>query len=123
MGVRWNSGLYDNFEICNSHYDHSEMKVAGSSGGFVHYLSMILQIHYAFEDYVAPGVGARNRLTVWMMTEMLAVEVLLEVAATRERLQSLSIRESFVAEAKDTLGGFAFDLEDFRKIRRRRAGR
>ena len=108
MGVRWNSGLHDNFEIYNNYHD-SEIKIAGSSGSLMHYLSMILQIYYAFEDYVAPRVGVRNRLTVWIITEMLAVEVLLEVAATRERLQSLSIREFFVTEAKDILGGFIFD--------------
>ena len=84
---------------------------------------MILQIHDAFEDHVAPGMGARNRLTVWMMTEMLAMEMLLEITATRERLQAFDIWECFVAEAKDTLGGFAFDFQNFREIWGRRAGR
>ena len=84
---------------------------------------MILQIHCAVEDHVAPGVGARNRLTVWMMAEMLAIEVLLEIAATPESLQANSIWEFFVTEAKDTLGGFAFDLENFQEIRGRRVGR
>lgn len=74
---------------------------------------MILQIHCAVEDHVAPGVGARNRLTVRMMAEMLAMEILLEIAVTRESLQANSIREFFVTEAKYTLGGFAFDLEDY----------
>ena len=51
----------------------------------MHLLSMILQIHFAFEDHVAPGVGARNRVTV-RITEMLAMEMLLKIAATGERL-------------------------------------
>ncbi len=67
---------------------------------------MILKIHFPCKGNVALGMG-----------------MLLEIAATRERLQALNIRECFVTEAKDTLGGFAFDLEDFRKIRGRRAGR
>ncbi len=57
----------------------------------MHHLSMILQIHYAFEDHVASGVGTRDRLTVWMVAEMLAMEVLLQVAARRERLQPFKV--------------------------------
>ena len=63
-----------------------------SSAGFVHQLSMILQKHCAVQDHVAPGMGARDWLTVWMVAEMLAMEVLFEVAASRESLQAIGGR-------------------------------
>lgn len=47
---------------------------------------MILKIHFPCKGNVALGMGTRDRFIVGMMAEMLAVEVLLEVAATRERL-------------------------------------
>ena len=63
-----------------------------SSAGFIHYLSMILQMHCALQGYVVSGIEARDRLTVGMVTEMLTMEVLLEVAASREYLQAISGR-------------------------------
>ena len=38
------------------------------------------------------GWGARDRQTVWMVAEMLATEVLFEVAASRESLLAISDR-------------------------------
>ena len=49
---------------------------------------------------------------------MLAMEVLLEITASRESLQAFSIRETFVPEVKDVLRGFAFDRQHFRQTRR-----
>lgn len=53
---------------------------------------MVLQVHCAVQDHVAPGVWARDRLTVGMVAEVLAMEVLFEVAATCESLQAISYR-------------------------------
>lgn len=47
-------------------------------------------MRYAFEDHVAPGMGSGDWLTVWMVAEMLAMEVFLEVAARRKSLQPVS---------------------------------
>ena len=47
---------------------------------------MILQIHFTCKGNVAPGMGARDWLTLWMVAEMLAVEVLLKIATSRESL-------------------------------------
>ena len=51
---------------------------------------MILQMYYAVQDHVAPGMGIHDWLTVRMMAKMLAMEVLLEVAASRESLQVIT---------------------------------
>ncbi len=53
---------------------------------------MILQMHCAVQGSIAPGMGTYDRLTVRMVAEMLAMEVLFEVAATRESLQAISCR-------------------------------
>ena len=47
---------------------------------------MVLQMHLASQCAVAPGMEARDWLTVGMVAERLAMEVLLEVAVGRERL-------------------------------------
>ena len=60
--------------------------------GFVHHLSMILQMHCAVQDHIAPGMGARDWLTVWMVAEMLAMDVLLKVASSCESLLAISGR-------------------------------
>lgn len=52
----------------------------------MHHLSIILQIHCAIQEDVAPRIEAHDWLTVRIMAEMLTVEVLFEVAATRESL-------------------------------------
>ncbi len=57
-----------------------------SRARFVHHLSMVLQMRCAVQYHVAPGMGARDWLTVGMVAEMLAMEVLLEVAASRKSL-------------------------------------
>lgn len=44
-------------------------------------------------------MGARDRLTVWVVAEMLALKMLFEVAATRESLLAISGRQIFVPEA------------------------
>lgn len=67
-------------------------------------------------------MGAQDGLAVRMVAEMLAVEVFFEVATTRESFQAISIREMLVPKAKDALGGFAFDWESFRQVRRWRGG-
>ena len=84
----------------------------------MHHLSIILQMHCALQDHVASGIRARDRLTVGIVAEMLAMEVLLKVAASRECLQAISGRQVFVPEAKDALGGFTFNRERFRQTRR-----
>ena len=53
---------------------------------------MILQMHYAVQDHVAPGMGTHDWLTVRMVAKMLMMEVLLEVAASRESLQVITGR-------------------------------
>ena len=58
----------------------------------MHHLSMILQMHYAVQDHVAPGMGTRDWLTVRMVAKMLTMEVLLKVAASRESLQVITGR-------------------------------
>ena len=75
---------------------------------------MILQIHFTCKDNVALGMGTRDRLIVGMIAEMLAMEVLLEAAANRERLQAVTGRQIFVPQAKDALCGFAIDRQRFR---------
>ena len=49
-------------------------------------MRMVLQLHFARQFDVAPGMGARDWLTVWIVAEMLAMEVLPEVATSRESL-------------------------------------
>jgi len=63
-----------------------------SNAGFVHHLSMILQMHCAVQDHLAPEVGARDWLALFIVGEMLMIEVLLKVAATRESLQAINGR-------------------------------
>ena len=58
----------------------------------MHHRSMILQILYAVQDHAAPGMGTHDKLTVRMVAKMLAMEVLLEVAASRESLQAITGR-------------------------------
>ena len=53
---------------------------------------MILQVHCAVQGNVATGMRTCNRLMVWMVAEVLAMEVLLEVAATSESLQAIRCR-------------------------------
>lgn len=54
--------------------------------------SMVLQVHFACQGHVAPGMVTHDRLTVRMVAEMLAMEVLFEVATTRKSLQAISCR-------------------------------
>ena len=49
-------------------------------------------MHYAVQDHVALGMGTHDWLTVRMVAKMLAMEVLLEVAASRESLQAITGR-------------------------------
>lgn len=58
-------------------------------------------------------MGARDGPTVSVVAEMLTIEVLLEIAASRERLQAVDCRKFFVSEAKDTLGSATFKQERF----------
>jgi len=74
-------------------------------------------MHCDIQEDVVPKMGAHDRLPVRMVAEMLTVEVLFKVAATRESLQAIGSRQMFVAEAKYTLGGFTFDWEGGRKVR------
>ena len=74
---------------------------------------MILQVHCAVQGSVATGMRTRNRLVVRMVAEVLALEVLLEIAATSESLQAIRCRQLFIAEAEDALGSFAFDGKGF----------
>ena len=53
---------------------------------------MILQKHCTVQDHVAPRMGARDWLTIRMVAEMLAMEVLFEVAASRESFQAITDR-------------------------------
>lgn len=53
---------------------------------------MILQVHYAVQGNVATGMRTGNRLMDRMVAEVLAMEVLLEVAATSESLQAIRCR-------------------------------
>ena len=56
---------------------------------------MVLQMRFASQFDVAPGMGARGWLIFWMVAEMLAMEVLFEVAASRESLQAITDKSSF----------------------------
>lgn len=53
---------------------------------------MALQMHLAVQGGFASRMGARDRLAVRMVAEMLAVEVFFEVITTRESLQTISCR-------------------------------
>jgi len=64
----------------------------GSRGGFVHYICMILQVHFSCQGSFAPGMRTRNRLMVRMVAEMLTMEMLLQVAAAGESFQAISCR-------------------------------
>lgn len=79
---------------------------------------MVLHMHFAVQALVALGMRAHDRLTVRIVAQMFAMEVLFEVAATGKGFQAISCREVFVAEAEDALSGFAFDGQGFRQIRR-----
>jgi hypothetical protein len=41
----------------------------------VHLFGMVLQISFAVQDDIATGMGARDRLAVRIVAEMLAIEV------------------------------------------------
>lgn len=49
-------------------------------------------MHFASQCNVAPGMEACDGLTFWMVAEMLAMEVLFEVAASRESFQAITDR-------------------------------
>lgn len=83
----------------------------------MHNLSMILQLHCADQNNVAPWVGTRDRLTVRMVTEMLAVEVLLEVAATGERLQRFEAGSSSLPRQKMHWVALHSTLRIFKRFR------
>ena len=53
---------------------------------------MVLQLHFASQFDVAQWIGARDRLTFWMVAEMPAIEVLFEVTASRESLKAITNR-------------------------------
>ncbi len=57
-----------------------------SGGGLVHHFCMALQMYFVVQGHVAPGMGTHDRLTVQIVAEMLAMEVLFKVAATSESL-------------------------------------
>ena len=78
---------------------------------------MVLQMHFASQFDIAPGMGARNGLTLWMVAEMIAMEVPFEVAANRESFQAITDPWIHVPEAKDALRGFTFNRERFRQTR------
>jgi len=58
----------------------------------VYHFCMALQMHFASQGNVAPGMGTHDRLTVRIVAEMLAMEVLLKVAATGESPQAINCR-------------------------------
>jgi len=64
----------------------------GSRGGFVHHVCMVLQMHFVCQDSFTLGMGTCDRLTVQMVAEMLAMEVLFEVVTTGESFQAISCR-------------------------------
>lgn len=47
-------------------------------------------MRFASQGNVAPGIGIHDRLTIRMVAEMLAMEVLLKVAATSESPQAIN---------------------------------
>lgn len=57
-----------------------------SRGGLVHHFCMVLQMHFIVQGHVVPGMGTYDRLTVQIVAEVLAMEVLFEVATTGESL-------------------------------------
>ena len=58
----------------------------------MHLCRMVLQMHFARQCDVGPWMGARDWMIVKMVAEMLAMEVLLEVAGSRESLQAITGR-------------------------------
>jgi hypothetical protein len=60
--------------------------------GLMHYFCMVLQMHFVVQGHIAPRMGIYDRLTVRIVAEMLAMEVLFEVATTRESFQAISCR-------------------------------
>ncbi len=58
----------------------------------MHHFGIVLQIHFAVEGSVAPGIGVYDRLIIRMVAEILAIEVHFEVAATSESFQASSCR-------------------------------
>jgi len=52
----------------------------------VHHFCMVLQMHFIVQGHVVPGMGTYDRLTVQIVAEVLAMEVLFEVATTGESL-------------------------------------
>ena len=47
---------------------------------------IILQVHCAVQGNVITGIQTRYRLIVWIVVEVLTIEVLLKVATTSESL-------------------------------------
>jgi len=52
----------------------------------VHHFCMILQVHFLCQGSFALGMGTCDGLMVRMVAEVLTMEMLLQVAATRESL-------------------------------------
>ena len=84
--------LHKHLEICNSDYGYLETNETGSRRSFIYYLNMVLQMHLAGQGNTIPRVGTIDRLTVWVVAEMLTMEVPFKVAVTGESLQSISSR-------------------------------
>ncbi len=75
----------------------------------MHQFRMILQVYFAFQGSFAPRMRAYDRLPVRMMAKVLPIEVLFQVAVAVEGLQASLCRQSFTADAENTLSWFAFD--------------
>lgn len=68
-----------------------------SSGGFMRHFCMVLQMTFIVQIDVTSWMRIGDRLPIQMMAEVASVKVSLQIAMTREGLQSVHRRQLFVA--------------------------
>jgi hypothetical protein len=77
-----------------------ERELARLRGGLVDHFCMVLKMHLVLEINVAPRMGACNRLPVWMMAEVLPIEVQFQIAMTGEDHRRLGADSSSLPRQK-----------------------
>jgi hypothetical protein len=71
-------------------------------------------MHYVVESYSTAGMGAIDRLIHWMVSEMLAENMLFQIVAAVERPEAVLHWQALAANIENILGGFALDRHRLR---------
>jgi hypothetical protein len=79
----------------------------------MYHFCMILR--FACQGSITPRMGTYDRLIFWTILEVFPMEVRFHVAMAIERSQTLHCRQFLVAKVENTLGGFGFKRDGFRK--------